>query len=226
VTEPVGPSYADLQAQIAAQTQANTRAILAAGLTRGAQLTAIGPLAANAMVAGAAKATALADVSVAALLAYHVGRGVPTVGLGLTRDRAATIALGVKTIVESGMPSPLEHLDRLARAVPLEAGQVAYQDAAEAQGVEQWVRVTDAKPCPLCKRLADGKPIAMSKRMVAHPGCACTMRLLLPGEFVPATPPTPGQRVVGSGLGRQITRTIAPGIQATVPAPSQLRRLR
>jgi hypothetical protein len=224
VTEPSATTYADLQRQNAAQTQANTRAIIAAGATRGASLAAVGPLCANVIVAGAAKATALADVGVAGIIAYQIGRACPTAGIALTRERAATIAKGVQTIAEREAPDQLVRLERLALAAPLQAGQISFQDAAEIQGVREWMRQTDADPCPLCKKLADGRPIPIGKRMASHPGCACTMRLLLPDDFEPVSL-APADRVVGHGLGRQVTRQLAPGIQATVPAPS-IRRFR
>ena len=196
---------------------------------------------------GAGRAVHMADAGLSAQLGQIIGRPVPMVGLVLPSTTIAAIGQGVDTVLPP--PDELEHLDdsaqadlvdqaqRLASSAPLEAGQVAHQDAMEAQGIEGWIRQTDPDPCELCQALADGTVIPINKKMITHPNCSCVAVPVLTGaepfqhpddgpddaaDFVPTTLRT------GSGIfGREFTR-VRPGLTVSrsmfIPSTKGARR--
>ncbi len=138
----------------------------------------------------ASRATAAADVSLAAALAPA---GTPPLPLGLVP------ADGVSEHARKGLVSLLDLLSgeatsdgpaaaarrapimaravRLAREQSLDAGQRAYADGMTRRRVPGWTRVTGPDPCPLCAGLAGrGEVLPAAHRMARHVGCSCVQR--------------------------------------------------
>jgi hypothetical protein len=142
-----------------------------------------------AIIGGAARAVLLADLGISAWLMTRTHRPVPVAGLALPEETEQAITEGVQTIFEDPIITGdnetagvitsdntndlVMRLERLANSAALAAGQDAYQQAAEAHGLEAWIRRPDPNPCPACLKMADGKARPMSVKMWRHPGCEC-----------------------------------------------------
>lgn len=115
----------------------------------------------------------LGDASMASLL------GTAPIGLEASRVDQRRMVRAVRTILGSDLVSEDVRLsrqarfERLARAEPAAQVQDTMQDSMQRNGVERWVRRTDAEPCPLCTDLADGIARSASVRMTRHEGCLC-----------------------------------------------------
>ena len=117
---------------------------------------------------------------------------------------------------------PVPAIERLARAATLEAGQAAYQSAAEAQGVTGWTRRTDVDPCPLCASLA-GPTLPIRQRMITHPHCNCTPEIVLDDVGIARQLEERGagaRLTTGAGLGRTSHHLIRPGVRVSRSAPT------
>jgi hypothetical protein len=133
----------------------------------------------TAIVQAQARAAAIGDLGMAALLSRQLGRLVPPVGLGPSRAdpgrmRRALQTWWVYAPVTVGLwESRQARLARLAVAETSAQVQDSMQQAMVSQGVAGWVRATDAEPCPLCTELADGKVRPVTVKMARHEGCVC-----------------------------------------------------
>jgi hypothetical protein len=133
----------------------------------------------TAIVQAQARAAAIGDLGMAALLSRQLGRLVAPVGLGPTRAdpgrmRRALRTWWVAVPVTVGLwESRQARLTRLAEAETAAQLQDTMQQAMVRQGVRGWVRATDVEPCPLCTELADGKVRPVTVKMARHEGCRC-----------------------------------------------------
>lgn len=123
------------------------------------------------------RATALADVALAAYLSAALGRAVPTLGL-LPRAQDWAPDLRAAMADES---DPGGRVGRTGRAVALAAAQDAYGDGMRAHGVPAWTRVLNGGACKLCQDLA-GDVLPGHAPMYHHAGCGCTQRPILDNE--------------------------------------------
>jgi poly-gamma-glutamate capsule biosynthesis protein CapA/YwtB (metallophosphatase superfamily) len=138
----------------------------------------------------ASRATAAADLSLAAALAEP---GSPPLPLGLTPepDTAVRARKGLATLLDTLPGDPPEDGElaaarrepitaravRLARNESLSAGADAYAEGMTRRRVPGWVRVTGPDPCPLCTDLAArAEVLPASHRMARHVGCSCVQR--------------------------------------------------
>lgn len=209
-------SYSELQRKNAQETSALVGRFLQS-LSSSASAAALAPamMAANlpkAVIAGATRAVLLADLAMMAWVATRTGRPAATAGLVLPVETEDAITAGVETIVSDFEESDnadelLMRSERLANAAPLSAGQDAYQAAAEAHGIEAWIRrLTGRSSRALCRSWADGRARPMTVRMVRHPGCDCV------AEPVEIGPDFLGKLITGHGLGGVETTFARPGL--------------
>ncbi len=127
------------------------------------------------MAAGSNRATALADVSLAAFLSAATGRAVPTLGIVPPEvDHRPELATIAATTGVDLADSYATH----ARATTLATAQDAYGQAMVAQRVPSWTRVLNSGACELCQDLA-GAVLPGDAEMYHHRGCGCTQRPVL-----------------------------------------------
>ncbi len=119
------------------------------------------------------RATALADVSLAAYITVATGRAVPTLGLLPAehdhRPELAAIIAG-PTVVDLAAA-----LGTHARATTLATAQDAYGQAMIERGIPAWTRVLNGGACELCQDLA-GDVLPGTAEMYHHKGCGCTQQ--------------------------------------------------
>ena len=127
------------------------------------------------LAAGGNRATALADLSLAAFLSAATGRAVPTLGIVPPevdhRPELATIA------ATTGVDLAEQYATH-ARATTLAAAQDAYGQAMVERNIPGWTRVLNGGACPLCQDLA-GDVLPGHAEMYHHKGCGCTQRPVL-----------------------------------------------
>jgi len=130
------------------------------------------------LAAGGNRATALADLSLAAFLSAANGRAVPTLGIVPPEvdHRPALATIAATTGVDLA-----EKFATHARAVTLATAQDAYGDAMTARGIPGWTRVLNGGACELCQDLA-GDVLPGHAEMYHHKGCGCTQRPVLNRE--------------------------------------------
>ena len=178
-----------------ATASANSLAVLLAAPLPTGVLVAAG---ARALTTAAARATSLADLSLAAAL------GAAPLGLLVPDTTTAHATTALTTLLHDGGVPVLDgdgralrlpddpatvaavqaraeavgpRVERLARATSLDAGRDAYTRAMVRRSVPGWVRVTGPAPCPLCRELGQrGDVLPASFRMAKHAGCSCTAR--------------------------------------------------
>lgn len=129
-----------------------------------------------ALLAGArARATALADLALAAELTRLRKQIVLPIGI----EPPAPLA---PAVVTETLDSPQYALAAagavavLARAVTLEAAQEATHTAMEAHVVSEWTRDTEPGACEICEDLAGQGPAPATTPMWWHRGCGCAQR--------------------------------------------------
>ena len=124
------------------------------------------------------KATALADVALAAFLTVETGNMVLVLGI-IPRevDHRPTLA----TIAATTGVDLAEQYATHARATTLATAQDAYGQAMTARGIPAWTRVLNAGACELCQDLA-GAVLPGDAPMYHHKGCGCTQRPVLNRE--------------------------------------------
>lgn len=133
----------------------------------------------------------LGDVSMAALL------GTVPIGLEAGRVdqprmvRAVRTLLGFDPQTVDVTVSRQARFARLARSEPAAQVQASMQDSMRHNGVERWVRRTDANPCPLCTELADGIARVVSVQMTRHEGCLCYPMPVVSGSPADGRPAKP-----------------------------------
>lgn len=121
------------------------------------------------------RATALADLALAAYLSAARGTAVPTLGLVPPetdhRPELATVAAltGVDLTAK---------IAATARDIPLARAHAAYGEAMTRRGVPGWTRVLNGGACELCQDLA-GDVLPGSVEMYHHKGCGCTQQPVL-----------------------------------------------
>lgn len=140
------------------------------------------PRAAAAIARANARATVLADYSLAAALMVQLRKPVRPVGLRIPadQDRLRDSVRTVLTDQVDYVTTPAEQassielrLRRLARAEPSRTAQRAMTEAMKQQPVEGWIRGLSANPCELCVSWADGEVRPPWVEMAQHATCAC-----------------------------------------------------
>lgn len=132
-----------------------------------------------ALVAGAnGRATALADLSLAASITVALRRPVAPLGLlppasDPDRLRRASATLRAALV---DTPNPAARVARLGRAEPLTAATTASSTGIDASPhVAGWTRGLSGKACQLCRWWArDGRVFRADQSMPVHKGCTCT----------------------------------------------------
>lgn len=151
------------------------------------------------------RAVALADAALAALV-----RGLP-LGIGRSDDDEERLMKSFTTLTSDIAELPAEeavtHVERIGRAEPLRAGQVAYGEALAAHaagitvGLEHavrrpigWRRGLNPDACELCRWWARGGYVfAPEQGMRTHPQCSCVQVPAFDHEtFVTQMASTPG----------------------------------
>ncbi len=127
------------------------------------------------LAAGSNRATALADVALAAFLSAATGRAVPTLGIVPPEvdHRPELAAIAATTGVDLA-----EQYATHARATTLATAQDAYGQAMTERSIPGWTRVLNAGACELCQDLA-GDVLPGDAPMYHHKGCGCTQRPVL-----------------------------------------------
>lgn len=135
-------------------------------------------LIANVIAGYNGRASALADVALAATIMVALEEPVATAGVlpavtDVSRlEKAASTVLKVAS--ESDVPEAI--VGRLGRSEPLETAANAYSDAMKASPhVDGWVRNISGGACQLCTWWwRDGRIWPSDHRMPTHKGCTCT----------------------------------------------------
>lgn len=127
------------------------------------------------------RATALADLGLAATLTAKLGRPVPPV-TEAPPDETDRLRKAATTLVAAlaATPDALARIARLGRSEPLSAAQKAYSDGvARSPHVIGWTRGTSPGACELCQWWAkDGARFPPKMEMAHHPGCTCTQLII------------------------------------------------
>ena len=167
-------TYRDRTRDLAASSEAQSLSELDRQRpTRRRPIQAAAPFIAAVISSHNARAAALADLALTAVLRKATGRPIPALGLSVTDDEPGRLAKAVRTVFdETDEPGP--RLARLARAEPLQAGRRAFAEGMRRRGVPGWTRNTGPDPCPLCQQLNDGSALPPTVEMADHPGCSCT----------------------------------------------------
>ncbi len=127
------------------------------------------------LAAGSNRATALADLSLAAFLSAATGRAVPTLGMvPPERDHRPELAAIAATTGDDLAERYAVH----ARATTLATAQDAYGEAMTEHQVPAWTRVLNSGACELCQDLA-GDVLPGTAEMFHHRACGCTQRPIL-----------------------------------------------
>ena len=121
----------------------------------------------------AARATALADVALAAEVSRLRRQVAIPLGLAPTpvQESVVTEALDSPQYEQDG-PGAVEVL---ARAVTLAAAQDATQNGMRQHEIKYWTRDPNAGACEVCEDLADGL-VTVDQVMWTHKGCGCARR--------------------------------------------------
>lgn len=176
-------SFRDILARLMASTETAVVALharLDAGELTEAEFVA---LAAAVVNRADAKASVVADLSVAAAVMTQTRRPVAPAAVGFV-DQQPRLRESIRTLLRTEVEWPDSaddlaasrrvRLGRLARAEPASAAQGAAQQAMEQQpAVRGWRRRLNATPCALCRGWADGKVRPTRIRMNRHTGCSC-----------------------------------------------------
>lgn len=124
------------------------------------------------------RATALADLSLAAAIALVLRRPVAPLGLVPPASDSARLLVAASTLraALAGTADAGARVGRLGRAEPLTAAAAAYSNGmAASPHVTGWVRRTSANACQLCTWWArDGRIWPDDHPMPTHKGCTCT----------------------------------------------------
>lgn len=121
-----------------------------------------------------AQAAAAADMTVSLELSRLDGYLTPTKGVTAARKRVGYMS-ALETVLDGDGDLDMK-LARLALNAPLEAAQVAYDDAVAMSG-KGWVRQLDPDPCQLCRWWwREGQVWPADHAMPTHPGCECVAR--------------------------------------------------
>lgn len=143
-----------------------------------------------ALVVGAnGRASAVADLSLAAAVTVALRRPVPPLGIvpaptepARLRTATRTLRTALEAMKVSGLPAgaprpdPAARVGRLARAEPLTTAAKSYSEGmAKSEHVTGWVRGLSATACQLCRWWArDGRVWPADHRMPTHKGCSCS----------------------------------------------------
>ncbi len=171
-------TYRDSLVELAAATEAQLLAAYESwrdGLLTDAEFVAV---VAAFVAAGNSRATALADLSLAATLSVALGTVVAPLGLlpaAGTVDRLTRAATTLLDVLP-GTPDPPARVARLGRAEPLQAAGSAYSEGmAASPHVVGYRRNLTGTACELCTWLRKGGYVyPADKPMYQHPGCTCT----------------------------------------------------
>ncbi|WNG95291.1 hypothetical protein [Mycobacterium sp. ITM-2016-00318] len=125
-----------------------------------------------------ARAYALADLALAAIVTVQTGTAATVVGVLPSADDSARLLKAATTTLldvtkESDVPEAI--VSRLARSEPLESATTAFGEAMPRQPlVKAWVRQLDADPCQLCTWWwREGRMWPANHPMPRHKGCEC-----------------------------------------------------
>lgn len=130
------------------------------------------------VAAANSKATALADLGLAATLSVAVGRAVPTLGLVPPAGDPERLSRAARTLLDV-LPDT-EARDaraaRLGRSEPLTRAAEARGEAIEkSEQVEGWTRSVSGSGCQLCSWWSrNGRVWPKDHRMPTHKGCTCS----------------------------------------------------
>lgn len=124
------------------------------------------------------KATALADLSIAATIMLALGGEIATLGLVPAAndvDRLRKAARTVFTVADKS-PVPEAIVGRLARSEPLETASRAYSEGmTTSPRITGWVRNVTEGSCELCEWWGrDGRVWPPDHPFARHKGCTCT----------------------------------------------------
>lgn len=136
------------------------------------------------------RATALADLALAATLTLATRRIVPPVGLvpPVATDRLHQAA-GTLLDVLPHTPDPEARVARLGRSEPLtRAAEARGEGLAKSTLVEGWTRNVSGSACQLCNWWRrDGRVWPKDHRMPQHKGCSCTQTPVLVERVKPVS---------------------------------------
>lgn len=137
------------------------------------------------------RATALADLGLAATLTMRTRRPVPTLGLTPPAGEPARLTRAASTLLDllPDTPDPQARVARLGRSEPLTRAQEARGEAlTEHRQVEGWVRAVSGSGCQLCNWWArNGRVWPASYAMPTHKGCRCSQDPVLVDTVKPVS---------------------------------------
>lgn len=137
------------------------------------------------------RATALADLGIAATLSVWTRQPVPTLGLTPPADQPARLARAASTLLGllPDTPDPQARVARLGRSEPLTRAQEARGQAlTQHTQVKGWVRSVSGSGCHLCRWWArDGRVWPADYSMPTHKGCSCSQTPVLRDSVKPVS---------------------------------------
>ena len=124
------------------------------------------------------RATAVADLALAASITVSLRRPVAPLGLLPPTSDTARLERAARTLRGrlEDTPDPAARVARLGRAEPLTAAARAYSAGmATSPHVTGWSRGLSGKACQLCQWWSGGGRVFPAERpMPTHTGCTCT----------------------------------------------------
>lgn len=134
------------------------------------------------------RATALADLGLAATLTVTLGRVVPPLGLvpPVATDRLQQAATTLLDALPD-TPDPRARVERLGRSEPLTRAAEARGEAiAQTDRVQGWTRSVSGSGCELCNWWRrDGRVWPADHKMPTHKGCTCTQTPVMADRIKP-----------------------------------------
>lgn len=145
-------------------------------------------------------AAQIGDIAIMDLAELHTRARVEPLGLRAPDGDEARLIQALNLIFTGEPAQVLDRVERLAGAEPDGAAKKALQAAMKQRGITQWVRHVQPDAChPCAAKAGEARPIDVG--FYDHPGCACTLRAVIPEGWDGAPPPArPASRMT-------ITRT-------------------
>lgn len=152
-------------------------------ITRTEAVALIGALIAKANI----KATALADLSLAANITTATGTPTPVLGL-TTPDDVTRLNRAADTLLDAleDTPEPERRARRLGRSEPLKRASDARSEGIEqAPQVTGWIRQLNGDTCQLCTWWwRNGRVWPRDHPMPRHTGCNCSQQIVTVNRYI------------------------------------------